>query len=200
MDFLFDHCEYFILQTVRCYKKMAGFFYSFSLVKCLEYICCFQPDLYSRSHIRKVCIKAAGLFVIISGSDLCIIFHSGICLSCDQAEFGMHFVAIQTVNHAASGFFQPSGPFDIIFFIETCFQLDHNKHFFAVFSCFNQSLHNFTLTSQTVQRHLDCDNRFVICRLMKHTKERFHTFKRIGKQFVFFFDLWQDRFFQIKFR
>ena len=108
VNLLFDHCKYLILQAIRCNKEMSGFFYCFSFVQCLKYIRCFQTDFHSRCHIRKICIKPAGLFVIVSCSDLCIIFYSGLCLTCDQAQFGMHFVTIQSVNHATSCFFQPS--------------------------------------------------------------------------------------------
>ena len=179
---------------------MSGLFYGFTLVKCLEYIGRLQTDLYAGCHIGKVCVKPAGLLIIVSGSDLCIIFYSGVCLSCDQAQFGMHFVSVQAVNHAASGLFQSSGPFDVIFLVKAGFQLDHDKNFFAVFSSFDQCLHDFTLTCQTIQGHLDRNDGFVVCGLMKHAKEWFHAFKWIRKQFVFFFDLRKDRFLQIKLR
>ena len=53
-DLFVQHTQHFILQTLRCYKKMPSMFNNFSLRQCLKYIGSFQPDLYIGCHQREI--------------------------------------------------------------------------------------------------------------------------------------------------
>ena len=199
-NLLINHGKYFVLETFWRNKKIIHIFNRFSHCQCLEYSGCFCSDLRISGHQRKVCIQTGCFFVVISCSDLCIIFHISIFFLHNLAKFGMYFITIQTVDHMTSRIFQKSGPSNIVLLIKTCLQLHQNEHFFSIFCRFDQSFHNLTLFRYTVKSHLDGNDILIIGCFMKHCKKRFDTLIWIGKKTVFFRNLVKNRFMAVKHR
>ena len=136
--------------------------------QCLEDIRCLQTDIHVIRHQRQVGVQTGGLLVVVSGTDLGIIFDLFIGFLGDQTEFGMYFVTIQTVDHATARILQKTGPSDIIFLVKTGFQFHQYQHFFSVLCGFDQGFHDFTLFCHTVQCHLNRNNIFIVGCLVKH--------------------------------
>ena len=200
LDFCVDHCQHLILQAFRCHKQMIHIFNSFSHGQSLEYLRCFCSDFRISSHQRKICIQTGRFLIVVSGSDLCIIFHISAFFLDDLAKLGMNFITVQSVNHMTACIFQKSGPFDIILFIKTRFQLYQHKYFFTVLCCLDKSFHDFTLFSHTVESHFYGNYIFIIGSFMKHGQKRLNAFIWIREKTVFFGDLVKDRLCRIKLR
>ena len=106
LDLLIDHGKHFVLKTSWCHKKMLHIFNGFSHCQCLEYSGRFRSDLRIRSHKRKVCIQTGCFFIIVSCSDLCIIFHISVFFLHDLAKLGVYLIAVQTVDHMTARILQ----------------------------------------------------------------------------------------------
>ena len=85
---------------------MLHIFNGFSHCQCLEYSGRFRSDLRIRSHKRKVCIQTGCFFIIVSCSDLCIIFHISVFFLHDLAKLGVYLIAVQTVDHMTARILQ----------------------------------------------------------------------------------------------
>ena len=153
-----QHGKYFILQTFRCNQKMFTVLYNFTLWQSLEYIGSFQSDLYVSCHKRKVGVQSGCLFIVITGTDLCNVLYLTSVFAGDQTQLGVHFIAIQSVDHLTAGILQKSGPADIIFLIKTGSQFYQYDNFFSILGCFDQCLYHFTLLRHTIQGHLNGDD------------------------------------------
>ena len=169
-------------------------FHHVSQGKSLKYLRRLSADLWIGRHQGQVRVETRRLFIVISGTDLCDIFNPSFFLAGDQTELGMYFQPVQTVDHVASGVFQPSGPFDIIFLIEPGLQFHQHIHLLAVLRGFHQRFHHLAVFGQPVQSHPDRYHLRIKGRFMKHAQEGFDALIRVGQQDVFLQDLRDHRF------
>ena len=180
VDFFLYHIQNSVLQTFRCNQKKIGFLNNFPFQKSCKHFCCFFSDFLVCCDQRQVCVKCRCFFIIITCTDLCDIGHTLICFSGDQAQLGMYFISIQSIDHSAACLFQFSGIFNITFLIKSGSQLYKYNNFFSIFCCIHQSIYNLALVCKTVQCHLNRYNRVILRSLIQKINERFDIFKRIG--------------------
>ena len=67
----------------------------------------------------------------------------------------MYFVAIESVDHAASGFFESFGPVDVILLVESGTEFDEDGDFFAIFCCRTEVFYQSCFLCQPVDSDFD---------------------------------------------
>ena len=116
-----------------------------------------------------------------------------ILIAGDQAELGVHLVAVQTVDDIAPRLFEPARPHDVVLLVKARLELHEHQHFLAVFGRLDQRLDHFALLGDAVKRHLDGDDRIIVGRLLEHIEEGLHALIGIGEQLVALRNLREDR-------
>ena len=159
---------------------MFHIFNYFTFSQCLENSCGIHSNLLIRCHKREVCIKSCGLLVVVSCSDLCDVLDSIFPSACDQAQLGVYFIMLKSVDDLASGLFEHSGPADIILLIKTCTKLYENNYFFSILCRLAKCLDDLTLFCQSVQCHLNGNDTVILCCFCQHFQERSDRIIRIG--------------------
>ena len=144
-------------------------------------------------HQAQIGIQTGGLFVVIARADLRVIGDAQFFPPRNQAEFGMHLVAVQPVNDVAARLFQPAAPLDVVFFVKARFQLDQYEHILAILRRLAQRFDNLTLLGDAVERHFDGNHAVVVGGFRQHFQERAHALIWIGKQLILFANLRQNR-------
>ena len=115
-------------------------------------------------------------------------------LLCDQAEFGMNFQFIQTIQDPAACVLQPPGPLNIIFLIKAGTKFHQCHNFLAVFCSIDQCLNDFTVICHTVQCHFNRYDIRIFCRFIQHMKEWLHAVIWKEQEAVFLLHLFHDTF------
>ena len=155
----------------------------------LEKFCGVLSDSRISSHQGQIGIHGSCLLVIIAGSDLCDILDVIAVPVCDQTDFGMHFVTVESVDHTASCFFQTFRPVDVVLLVKSCTQLDQHGDFFSIFRSCAQVFHQSCLLCQAVDG--DLDRHYIrICRgIFDQLQERIHAFVWVEQQDIILFHL-----------
>ena len=168
---------------------MLRLLHGLALCQCLEDSRRIHSDLLVSRHKRQIRIKPCSLLIIVSGSDLRDIFDAVCALLCDQAQFGVYLVSLQSIDDLAPCLLKHTGPADVVLFVKAGTQLYQHHDFLSVLRRLTESLDDLALFCQTVQRHLDRDHTVVLRRFVEHIQERTDRLIRIGQEFVLLFDL-----------
>ena len=128
----------------------------------LEKDCCVFTNLLSACHQRVIGIHLRCLFVIVSGSDLCNVMDSGTVSVCDQADFRVYLITLESIQNTTAGLFQTLGPVNIVLLIKACSQLDQNCNLFSILSRCAEIFYKSCFLRQTVDCDLDRQH-FRIC-------------------------------------
>ena len=143
-------------------------------------------------HHGQIRIKPGGFFIIVSCANLGEVFHLLPVHAGNQAQLGMHLVAVQAIDHVAARALQPAGPLDIVLLVKAGLELHQHQHILAVFRRLDQGGHHFALLGHPVQGHLDGDHLVVRGRFPQHGQEGLHAVKGVGQELVLLPDLRQD--------
>ena len=188
-DLVVDHVEHAVLQAVRRDEQVLGVLDRLALGQRAEHGVRLAADVLVRRHQREIGVQAGGLLVVVARADLRDVLGLAVHAPRDQAELGVHLVAVQAVDDVAPGLLQPARPFDVVLLVKAGLELHEHEHVLAVLGGFDERLDDLALARDAVERHLDGNDGVIVRRLVQHIDERLHALIRIGEQLVALADL-----------
>ena len=103
----------------------------------------FKSFCFSGSDKGEICVLFARDLVIVSGSYLGNVADAALMPACDNADFGVNFVARQPVDHAAACILQHLGIVDVVLLVKACAEFKKAQNVFALIGGIGQGCGDF---------------------------------------------------------
>ena len=103
----------------------------------------------------KVGVDARCTLVVVAGTEVGITLEHAVFATDNQSHFGMNFVAEYAVHDVRACLFQLLRPVDVVGFVKTRHQFDHDGNLLARQCGLHQCAHKLRIAAGTVDSHFD---------------------------------------------
>ena len=186
-DFIENGTYQMTVQGKGCQPEIIQFFGACQAGQVQKHFVDFAGDLRMCRQQTEVGIKLCRRRVIIACAEMTIIAVSTLFTADDQRKFGMGFQSHHTIDDLCTGLFELLCPVDILFFIETRFQLDDHDDFFSLAGRGNQCLHQFGCHADAIDRLFDDHDIRIVGGIADEVDDGFECLEWMVQQDILFF-------------
>ena len=131
-DFIEDGADQVTVQGKRCQPEVIQLFGARQAGQVQKHFVDFAGDLRVRRQQTEVGIEFGRRRVIVAGTEMAIIAVGSLFAADDQRKFGVGFQSHHAIDDLCAGLLELLCPINVLFFIETGFQLDDDDDFFSL--------------------------------------------------------------------
>ena len=139
-------------------------------------------DLFVGGDDTEVGVNARCALVVVAGTEVCITLEHAVFAADNQSHFGMDFVAEYAVHDVRARLFQLLRPVDVIGFVKTRHQFDHDGNLFASQRGLHQCAHKLGIAAGTVDGHFDGQHIRIGSGFAYHLDNRIERLIRVVQQ------------------
>ena len=132
----------------------------------------------------QVGVEAGRHDIVVASAEMGVAADLVAFLAHHQSKLRMNLEAQQAIDDMDALRFQPAGPFDVGFFVETGLQFDQHRHLFAALVRLKQTVDDGRISPHAIERHLDREYVGILRRLAQKIDHWIEGIERMMQQHI----------------